>query len=274
MLIDIKMFSALLFLAMVGLSGPLQAQTSEAIGQRVPQIFADKCVSCHDRATAKKIKGDFDNVLDLQAVAKELVAPGDPEDSDLWLSIVDEDEPMPPEDSDEEALSIDELATIRWWILSGAKYVPADGIPATPTPKEKKERGLVPRWGESHPLFLHFPIALVFAAILAELLTLAFAKVKLASTAHYCLLVAVVGVWVTLFSGFAAQDSAGYSDATVETHERLAIGAAVFLTLTTLSSLIGCRRKTKSWVLAYRLLLVVAGIFVAAAGHFGGQLAH
>jgi hypothetical protein len=91
--------------------------------REVLPILSDKCYACHGPDTKKK-----DLVrLDLEELAKKdlgdyhAIDPDDLEESELLYRIVDEDDPMPPEDFGK-TLSQKEKEIIREWVLSGAEY--------------------------------------------------------------------------------------------------------------------------------------------------------
>ena len=91
--------------------------------REVLPILSDKCYACHGPDTKKK-----DLVrLDLEELAKKdlgdyhAIDPDDLEESELLYRIVDEDDPMPPEDFGK-TLSQKEKDLIRQWVLSGAEY--------------------------------------------------------------------------------------------------------------------------------------------------------
>ena len=106
--------------------------------REVLPISSDKCYACHGPDTKKK-----DLVrLDLEELAKKdlgdyhAIDPGDLEESELLYRIVDEDDPMPPEDFGK-TLSQKEKDLIRQWVLSGAEY--ADHWSFVPPTKEGVE---------------------------------------------------------------------------------------------------------------------------------------
>jgi mono/diheme cytochrome c family protein len=82
-------------------------------------VFKAKCAGCHGPDLPKP-KGRFGYVLDLRRVASnpELVIPGRPSESELWL-LVEHDE-MPPPDSPRGPLTPAEKAVVRDWIAAGA----------------------------------------------------------------------------------------------------------------------------------------------------------
>ena len=91
--------------------------------REVLPILSDKCYACHGPDTKKK-----DLVrLDLEELAKKdlggyhAIDPKDLEESELLYRIIDEEDPMPPEDFGK-TLSKKEQEIIRQWVLSGAEY--------------------------------------------------------------------------------------------------------------------------------------------------------
>ncbi|MEQ1860296.1 MAG: PSD1 and planctomycete cytochrome C domain-containing protein [Chthoniobacteraceae bacterium] len=84
-------------------------------------VLSSKCFSCHgpdEKHRKAKLR------LDVEAAAKkEVIVPGKPEESEVFLLISskDEDEKMPPHDSGK-SLTADEIELIRRWIAQGADY--------------------------------------------------------------------------------------------------------------------------------------------------------
>ncbi|MEE2614077.1 MAG: PSD1 and planctomycete cytochrome C domain-containing protein [Verrucomicrobiota bacterium] len=86
----------------------------------VRSILSDKCFECHGPDTINR-KADLR--LDTADFISEIVAPGQPDLSDLFLRITNSDasERMPPLDSGR-ALSSAEVATLKRWIEQGAQW--------------------------------------------------------------------------------------------------------------------------------------------------------
>jgi len=90
----------------------------------VRAVFELRCTECHG-ADLPRPKGRFGYVADLARVAasEELVVPGKPEESELFLLITDPDPDfrMPPADAKNGPLSSIETDLVRRWISEGAK---------------------------------------------------------------------------------------------------------------------------------------------------------
>ncbi len=148
---------------------------------QVLDIFKAKCLDCHGPDLPRP-KGKFGYVLDLKRVVEnpDYVVKGDPENSDLYTLIRDDE--MPGEDADVPPLTDQEKAIVKRWIEIGAPAeLPASTPPAPPevavTKAVAAEKPVNPmpfwkqtlRWlGRFHPLSTHFPVALMFVAVLAE----------------------------------------------------------------------------------------------------------
>lgn len=149
----------------------------------VHRIFSAKCVDCHG-ADLPRPKGKFGYVLDLKRVADnpDYIVRGHPEESDLY-DMVDSDD-MPGKDASEPPLTDAEKDTVRRWIEAGAPHILPIVTLAAVAPAEPRGRGLqtppkldMPLWermvrwvGRFHPLSTHFPVALMFIALVAEAL--------------------------------------------------------------------------------------------------------
>jgi uncharacterized membrane protein len=126
--------------------------------------------------------------------------------------------------------------------------------------------------GRFHPLLIHFPIALVIAAALAEVAamvtgdegwrTVAVGNVR--AGAVFALLATIAGWRLAVAPEME-------SSPLLEWHRWLgtvAAGAAVAAALATG----GVRRRSALGVRTYRIALFAAGTLVAVTGHFGGLL--
>ena len=89
----------------------------------VAPVLVSRCASCHNGA---KARGDyklntFDNLLQPGASGANAVVPGKPDESELYKRLVAENpkERMPPGD---DALSADEIAVVKRWIVAGGKF--------------------------------------------------------------------------------------------------------------------------------------------------------
>jgi mono/diheme cytochrome c family protein len=105
------------------------AATATAGGDpaRVKEIFRTHCLQCHGGGKGKP-KGDL-RILDRDLlIAKEEIVPGKPDESELYLLVIaDDDTVMPPED--QLRLGAGEIEAIQAWIQAGAPPFPPD-VPA------------------------------------------------------------------------------------------------------------------------------------------------
>jgi uncharacterized membrane protein/mono/diheme cytochrome c family protein len=146
------------------------------LAAEVSRIFEAKCADCHGGHLPKP-KGKFGYVLDLKRVAAnpDYVTPGNPEKSELYLMVRNEE--MPGEDTDVPPLTAEEKKTVAAWVLAGAPHeLPAGFATATTAPEKKPEVKIsflhrLSNWvGKFHPVSTHFPVALLMTAVLAEAL--------------------------------------------------------------------------------------------------------
>ena len=126
------------------------------------------------------------------------------------------------------------------------------------------------RFGRLHPLVLHFPIGLVFAAFVLELCALRGIKTRPAQGP--LLVLAALSAVVAASSGWILGHEDGYGGASFERHERLGIAVAV---ATTVAALL-FRRAERSPLVAglYRVSLATALALLVPAGHLGATLTH
>ena len=176
------------------------AEEQAAVAHRVREIFDAKCKQCHGPELPRP-KGKFGYVLDLKRMADnpEYVVRGDPDKSDLYVMIRDDE--MPGEDADVPALSMDEKDIVKRWVEMGAPADPtvvAEKEPPASAPVIGKtaqpfwERAL--RWiGKFHPVTTHFPVALMLVAVLAEGLAWWTGRESWTQTVRFLVAIAALG---------------------------------------------------------------------------------
>jgi mono/diheme cytochrome c family protein/uncharacterized membrane protein len=258
------------------------------IGGDVLGVFSAKCAACHGPDLPKPM-GRFGYILDLKRLAgdTEKVIPPNPEESELW-GLVERNE-MPPANSPHGALSIEQKDVIRKWIEAGApdalsveprvaadKPIPAaarsESAAASPVELATVTRLLF--WlGKFHLLLLHFPIALVVAAGLAEALSI-FMKSSPPETARFCLWLAALAAVPTAAAGwlFAAAGNGASSPQILTAHRWLGTLAAAWLAIAAILAERDTRHGVRSNFV--RLWLLLGILLTAITAHLGGLLAH
>lgn len=132
-----------------------------------------------------------------------------------------------------------------------------------------------------HPLTVHFPIALLGAALVLDLVAVLARREKMAACSGVVLIMAALGAVAAVASGLAAEDtvkamapSAELHDV-LERHETLALvtcGMAVALAVWRLVGRLRHPAGPLRWL--YLGLLAAACILVAATGHLGGEMVY
>ncbi|MEC8420939.1 MAG: DUF1553 domain-containing protein [Verrucomicrobiota bacterium] len=91
--------------------------------RHVLPILSNKCFACHgpDTKEDKLVRLDLENLAKKDLGGYHAINPSDLEESELLFRILDEEDPMPPEDFGK-TLTDKEKEVIRKWILSGAEY--------------------------------------------------------------------------------------------------------------------------------------------------------
>ncbi|MFB3892812.1 MAG: DUF2231 domain-containing protein [Phycisphaerae bacterium] len=134
--------------------------------------------------------------------------------------------------------------------------------------------------GVLHLLVLHFPIALIMAALLADALWLITRKAFFRAAGFYCIILGALSAIPTVITGDMLSDSMQFSGdraALLETHEGLGITTMIVALVAASWRLVGSAwlaRGTKFgwWPHLYGLLIVAAGVLVTLTGHWGGML--
>jgi mono/diheme cytochrome c family protein len=251
------------------------------LGADVRSIFAQKCAGCHGPDLPRP-KGRFGYVLDLRRVAgnPELLIPGRPEESELWVLVARGD--MPPADSPQGTLTAAERETVRAWIAAGAPdaRAPSSGLPHTPSEPGQPAAASVPSptdrltrlLGKLHLLLLHFPIALVIAAGVSEFLPSRRGAGEPSPATQFCLTLAAVVVVPTVILGWLHAAGGNGAGSLLTLHRWLGTLTGVWVVVAALYARRVARRGVRSWLV--RGTLVIAILLIVATAHAGGLLAH
>jgi mono/diheme cytochrome c family protein len=253
------------------------------LGAEVRGVFAARCAGCHGPDLPRP-KGRFGYVLDLRRVAgnPELVVPGRPDESELWHLVRHGD--MPPADTPYGPPTAAEKDVIRAWVAAGApEALPVSGTPpATTTPGPSPAEGAAPpprrvvRWlGKFHLLLLHFPIALVLAAGVGEVVAAWRGSRGPAPAVRFCLSLAAVAAVPTVALGWlhAAGGGGVGSPGLLTAHRWLGTAAGVWVVGVAVW-VAWCERHGGPHRGTRAVLMTVGVLLVAGAAHFGGSMAH
>ena len=261
--------------AQVALAGP-----APDLGVQVRSVFNAKCMQCH-AATLPRPKGKLGYLLDLNRVASnpKLVVRGKPEQSRLWKEINDED--MPPDDSKAGPLTEPEKHLVHQWIASGAPVSVVEDVSIVPAPNtpEQSPRPLIPRLlgllGKLHVVVVHFPIALLAAAAIAESWSIWKRNASVKGIVRFCVLLGAAGAIVAGILGWIHATYGGFADDSsnaLALHRWLGTAAGVGAILTALVCEWDVLRARRT--ILFRGVLFTSAALVGAAGHFGGMLVY
>jgi uncharacterized membrane protein len=147
-----------------------------------------------------------------------------------------------------------------------------------PEPSSASDSGLMTLFARSHVLVLHFPIGLLVAAAIAELLALVRRKASLTSAAHFCANLALPFAAWTFFAGLELEERTRVGPLLHDTLERHELLGQITAALVALVFLFGWRarqpgasvRTTTLW----RLTLFASAVLVGMTAHAGGQLVY
>ncbi|MHC4479478.1 MAG: DUF2231 domain-containing protein [Planctomycetota bacterium] len=131
--------------------------------------------------------------------------------------------------------------------------------------------------GKLHVLIVHFPIALACAAVLAELLRLAFREDWLSHCGLYCLTLAAVSALPVVITGLVAaqsQEFVGDYASIVTRHQWAGIASFALALAAAAVRLSHPDRLERWWRIAYWVLLALLMAGIAVTGHAGGMLVH
>ncbi|QJW94385.1 c-type cytochrome domain-containing protein [Frigoriglobus tundricola] len=248
------------------------------LGAEVRRVFAAKCAACHGPELAKP-KGRFGYVLDLKRVASnpEMVVPSRPDESELWVLIGRNE--MPPPDSPHGPLSVGEKETVRAWIAAGSPDAQVPSAANSDAPEPSPPRVRAPdraiRWfGRFHLLALHFPIALMIAAGVGELVSVWRGSRGPSPAVQFCVLLAALAVIPTVILGWlhAAAGSGAGSPPLLTAHRWVGTIAGIWVVGTACGAARDVRGGRRSR--GVRVALAIGTVLVVGTAHFGGLMAH
>jgi uncharacterized membrane protein len=128
-------------------------------------------------------------------------------------------------------------------------------------------------FGRLHPVFVHFPIALLIAALAAELLKPR--KDGPSAASGFCLALGTLGALAAALSGwlFAAHDPPG-AGLLLERHRWSGVGTAAAACVTSLSAWRWQRSRDATLALPTRLGLALTAALAGLSGHWGGAMVY
>lgn len=126
--------------------------------------------------------------------------------------------------------------------------------------------------GRTHPILVHFPIALLAAASFFEVVRIITGRDRPSPAAVGCLILAVLGAAGAGTSGWLLADDVGrVGETEVELHRWIAIGGAC---VALVALVLSAGAKQQSVRRLYVLCLLLGATAVGVAGHFGGELVY
>lgn len=252
------------------------------IALEVRDIFERKCLDCHGPELPRP-KGKFGHVLDLKRVADnpEYVLRGDPDKSDIYIMVRDDE--MPGEDASVPPLTSAEKETVRRWIEIGAphelpgaeKEQPAISVAEIAAPEMPTWKRAI-RWiGRFHPVSTHFPVALMYVAVLAEAFAWWTKRESWQQTVRFLVVLAGLGSLATASLGWINASFTSYvgsSVAILKWHRWLGTFTAIWAILCAiLVGIMDCREGTKQRR-RFRVALMIGAGLVGISGFLGSAL--
>ncbi len=238
------------------------ARNDWGLAESTRQMLVQRCGDCHNPdSDNRKARRSLPDIADLATLREDYLVPGTPIDSELYYCIEDGD--MPPAKSDVAPPSKQEMALLHAWIAGGGES-PSKTIEAPRTELEGAPASPALLLARSHPIWVHFPLALIPAAFLAAALARLLRKPELDLAAVFCATLALPAAIFSVASGWLhAGESFGQDG--VDLHRWLGVA-----TLVTCGAALLLRGR--KWLFLALMGLSVA--VAAASGHVGGRLTY
>lgn len=238
---------------------------AEFFQHRIQPLLSQHCYECHGNGHHKGglsvatlpafLAGTNDGVV---------LVPGDVAKSPLIAAVrwetTDEDLHMPPK----KKLSDSEIADLTQWVAMGAPWaLPSGAVPVTAPAVVPTAAAKPPFIGRLHPVIVHFPIACLLIAVLAEALVLLRGPAWRPATALLLVIGTAAALAAVISGTWLAQDMT----AAVQRHQL--VGWVTLVSATATCALLFMERR---WPL--RLALLVTAAVAGLAGHLGGDLVY
>lgn len=131
--------------------------------------------------------------------------------------------------------------------------------------------------GKFHPMAIHFPIALIMVALLAEILAIITQNQFFPQAARFNISLAAIGVLVATLLGWAAGAFAQFQGELSQVlilHRWIGTITAVWILLTFGFSEMSHRTDKDKWQRIYKVFLLIGTILIGITAHFGGSLVY
>jgi len=242
------------------------------------ELFLKRCVKCHGAdGTGNKARDRFPEIPDFTNVSWQARRT----DARLLESILDgKGEDMPPvrgKISEQQARGL--VAFVRAFAPTPGKPEQAEqeGPGLDELPEAVPPRGFFAkliRWlGKLHPPAVHFPIALLTAAAVAELLRMATGKPAFDAITRYCIW---FGTLTAVIAGALGWNAGGFRltnpSWVLMTHRWLGTSTVAWAGLVLVLSEVGRHPDRRGTRLCFRVSLLLLATLVSITGFFGGAV--
>lgn len=266
-----------------GVPGPVAPTKEEKlkITFEVHKIFEEKCLDCHGPELPRP-KGKFGHVLDLKRVADnpEYIVRGEPDKSDLYIMVRDDE--MPGEDANVPPLTPTEKETVRRWVEIGAPHeLPGAEKEQTTVSVAETAAPEMPTWkrairwiGRFHPVSTHFPVALMYVAVLAEVFAWWTKRESWQQTVRFLVVLGALGALTAATLGWINASFTSYvgsSVAILKWHRWLGTFTTLWTVLCAALVIAECREGTRQRK-RFRVALLMGAGMVGISGFLGSAL--
>lgn len=230
--------------------------------KEVQPIFVEHCNECHANGRRKGglsiaslhefLEGGNEGIVLIPGdIAKSALIPA------IRWEAHDEELNMPPK----KRMSDAEIATLTKWVDMGAPWPMSDS--AVPVASAQSVKAKPPFIGRLHPVIVHFPIACLLLAVLAESLVVMRGTTWRPVTA-FLLIIGTTAALAAVISGtWLAQDMT----AAVQRHQILG-----WVTLIGATATCALWFTSRRW--PFRVALLATGLAAGLTGHLGGDLVY
>ena len=252
--------------------------------QRVAPILSHSCLHCHGMERQKgHLRLDSRDAMLRGGGRGPALVPEHPEQSLIMTAVRygDDDLQMPPD----QPLADRQIQDLESWIRQGALWAggepAAASQPSAASPNDhQSETGSEPSWeagrplvGKLHLLVVHFPIAALSLALLAELL----AMIRGPSwdpAVRLLLITGTAGAIAAVISGSWFTDEGSMlhrgGDLPLTLHERFGWATMLVAITATILLFAGIKRPGMRWT--FRAILLTGAALAGLTAHLGGEM--
>src|SRR5262249_52894563 len=170
-----------------------------------------------------------------------------------------------------------EPAVPRGWVTACLVVCAAATVAGAQAPAPPSHLDAIARLaGRTHPILVHFPIALLITGALVELWRAIRRHPGVSPTGFTCVVLGGLAAAAAAGAGWLSADfdRTGPDSTTLTIHRWIGVSVACASMVVIVLGLVAARSQSGRGTRPYRVLLILVAIAVGVGGHFGGMMTY